>query len=112
MTFQESIKLCFSKYADFSGRASRSEYWWFFLFIILAGALIAILSDRLAMVFYLATLLPSLAAATRRLHDTSRSGWWQLVCLIPLIGLIVLLVFLAQKGDGTADAPGAPGAAA
>lgn len=112
MTFQESIKLCFSKYADFSGRASRSEYWWFFLFIILAGALIAILSDRLAMVFYLATLLPSLAAATRRLHDTSRSGWWQLVCLIPLIGLIVLLVFLAQKGDGAADAPGAPGAAA
>ena len=107
MTFQESIKLCFSKYADFSGRASRSEYWWFFLFIILAGALIAILSDRLAMVFYLATLLPSLAAATRRLHDTSRSGWWQLVCLIPLIGLIVLLVFLAQKGDGTADASGA-----
>ncbi len=112
MTFQDSIKQCFSKYADFSGRASRSEYWWFFLFIILAGAVISILSDKLAMVFYLATLLPSLAAATRRLHDTSRSGWWQLIALIPLIGLIVLLVFLAQKGDSATDAPGAPGAVA
>ena len=106
MTFQESVKVCFSKYADFSGRASRSEYWWFFLFIILAGAVISILSDKLAMVFYLATLLPSLAAATRRLHDTSRSGWWQLICLIPLVGLIILLVFLAQKGDGAVDNTG------
>ena len=103
MTFQESIKICFSKYADFSGRASRSEYWWFFLFIILVGAIISTLSNKLGGVFYLATLLPSLAAATRRLHDTSRSGWWQLVCLIPVIGLIVLLVFLVQKGDGAAD---------
>lgn len=106
MTFQESIKVCFSKYADFSGRASRSEYWWFFLFIILAGAIVSMLDNKLGGVFYLATLLPSLAAATRRLHDTSRSGWWQLICLVPLVGLIVLLVFLAQKGDGGADADG------
>ena len=103
MTFQESIKVCFSKYADFNGRASRSEYWWFFLFIILAGAVVSVFSDKMGMVFYLATLLPSLAAATRRLHDTGRNGWWQLVVLIPLLGLIILLVFLAQKGDG-ADA--------
>ncbi len=103
MTFQESIKVCFSKYADFSGRASRSEYWWYFLFIVLAGALLSSLSTKLGGVFYLATLLPSLAAASRRLHDTGRSGWWQLICLVPLIGLIVLLVFLTQKGsDATA----------
>lgn len=101
MMFQESIRICFAKYADFTGRASRSEYWWFFLFIILAGAIISVLSSKLAGVFYLATLLPSLAAATRRLHDTRRSGWWQLICLVPLVGLIILLVFLTQKSDAS-----------
>ena len=101
MMFQESIRICFAKYADFTGRASRSEYWWFFLFIILSGAIISVLSSKLAGVFYLATLLPSLAAATRRLHDTRRSGWWQLICLVPLVGLIILLVFLTQKSDAS-----------
>jgi uncharacterized membrane protein YhaH (DUF805 family) len=99
MTFQESIQVCFAKYADFSGRASRSEYWWFFLFIVLVGVATSLVSDWVSTVFLLATLLPSLAAATRRLHDTERSGWWQLVCLIPLLGVIVLIVFLAQKGS-------------
>ena len=107
MMFQESIRICFAKYADFTGRASRSEYWWFFLFIILAGAIISMLSNKLAGVFYLATLLPSLAAATRRLHDTRRSDWWQLICLVPLVGLVILLVFLTQKSDASAvDANG------
>ena len=106
MTFQESIKLCFSKYAEFGGRASRPEYWWFFLFVVLAGAALSTLSSALGGVFYLATLLPSLAAASRRLHDTGRSGWWQLVALIPLVGLVVLLVFLTQKSDdATSSAP-------
>lgn len=96
MTFQESIRVCFSKYADFSGRASRSEYWWFVLFIVLASLGISMISDVLGGIFALATLLPSIAAATRRLHDTNRSGWWQLICLVPIIGGIVLIVFLAQ----------------
>lgn len=96
MTFQESIRVCFAKYADFSGRATRSEYWWFVLFIILASLGISMISDVLGGIFGLATLLPSIAAATRRLHDTNRSGWWQLICLVPLIGWIVLIVFLAQ----------------
>src|SRR5437773_11466425 len=78
MTFQESVRVCFSKYADFSGRASRSEYWWFFLFIVLVGTATSFVSDYVSAIFLLATLLPSLAAATRRLHDTERSGWWQL----------------------------------
>jgi uncharacterized membrane protein YhaH (DUF805 family) len=107
MTFQQSVKVCFSKYADFGGRASRSEYWWFYLFIVLAGVALSIVSDKLAMVFFLATLLPLLAAATRRLHDTERSGWWQLVGLIPVVGLIVLLVFLTQKSSGTTEPQGA-----
>jgi uncharacterized membrane protein YhaH (DUF805 family) len=98
MTFGESIKTCFSKYADFNGRASRSEYWWFVLFIFLASSVCSILSQALGGIFAIATLLPWVAAATRRLHDTGRTGWWQLIALVPIIGFIVLIVFLAQEG--------------
>jgi uncharacterized membrane protein YhaH (DUF805 family) len=97
MTFQESIRVCLSKYADFNGRASRPEYWWFVLFIFLGSLAASVVSPILAALFSIGTLLPSLAAATRRLHDTNRSGWWQLILLIPLIGFIVLIVFLAQE---------------
>ena len=98
MTFQESIRVCFTKYFDFSGRATRSEYWWFFLFLVLAGLLCAVLSPIASGLFTLATVVPSTAVATRRLHDTRRSGWWQLIILVPLLGIIVLLVFLAKEG--------------
>ena len=97
MTFQDSIRICFSKYADFNGKASRSEYWWFVLFIVLASLLLSIISGVISGIFTLATLLPSVAAATRRLHDTHRSGWWQLVILIPVIGFFVILYFLVQE---------------
>lgn len=103
MTFQESIKVCFAKYADFSGRASRSEYWWFILFIILAGLAISLISQELSGLFTLGTLLPSIAAAARRLHDTNRSGWWQLIVLVPVVGFIVLVVLLAQEGKVEGD---------
>ena len=98
MTFQESIRVCFSKYADFNGKASRPEYWWFMLFIILASLALSMVGPRLAGLFCLGTLLPSIAAAARRLHDTNRSGWWQLISFVPVVGLIVLIVFLAQEG--------------
>jgi uncharacterized membrane protein YhaH (DUF805 family) len=97
MTFQESVKVCFSKYADFNGRASRSEYWWFVLFIVLGSAATSLFGNTLSALFSLATLLPSIAAATRRLHDTNRSGWWQLIIFVPVAGWIVLIVFLAQE---------------
>lgn len=96
MTFQESIRVCFTKYADFSGRATRSEFWWFFLFIILGSMAASAISLTVSVLFSLGTLLPSIAAATRRLHDTGRSGWWQLIGLVPLVGFIVMLVFLAE----------------
>ncbi len=102
MTFQESIKVCFAKYVDFSGRASRPEYWWFILFIFVASLVLSAISSTLGFLFTLATLLPSISAATRRLHDTQRSGWWQLVVLIPIIGLIIIIVFLAQPGKAGA----------
>jgi uncharacterized membrane protein YhaH (DUF805 family) len=96
MTFFESIQTCFRKYATFDGVARRSEYWWFFLFQVIASAITQEISTTLGGVFALAVLLPSLAAATRRLHDTDRSGWWQLLCLVPIVGWIVLIVWLAQ----------------
>ncbi|HEY8876410.1 MAG TPA: DUF805 domain-containing protein [Roseateles sp.] len=104
MTFQESIQVCFNKYVDFSGRASRSEYWWFVLFVFLGSCVLSIFSHWLNLIFVLGTLLPQLAAASRRLHDTGRSGWWQLIGIIPVIGWIVLIVFLAQEGSSDASA--------
>ena len=103
MTFRESIRVCFAKYSDFSGTASRSEYWWFVLFLVLGGAAAsaatpsALPAGSLGTVFSLATLLPLLAAGSRRLHDTGRSGWWQLFGLVPVAGIVVLIVFLAQE---------------
>ena len=100
MTFQESVRVCFSKYADFSGRASRSEYWWFFLFIVLVGTATSFVSDYVSAIFLLGTLLPSLAAATRRLHDTQRSGWWQLAG--PLGGVDRRHGRVRHRGDAAA----------
>jgi uncharacterized membrane protein YhaH (DUF805 family) len=98
MNFPESIKTCFTKYADFTGRATRSEYWWFVLFYVIVGCVTSAIHVYLASIFYLAIIVPLLAVATRRLHDTNRSGWWQLIAFLPLIGAIVLIVFLAQEG--------------
>jgi len=97
MTLGESIKVCFSKYADFSGAARRSEYWWWALFTFIAELALRIVSVRLEWAFVVATMLPSLAVGARRLHDTNRSGWLQLLWLVPVIGWVVLIVFSAQE---------------
>jgi len=107
MTFQESIKTCFSKYADFNGRAVRSEYWWFALFIVLVSMGLGIISEIVSGLFSLAVLIPSIAAAARRLHDTNRSGWWQLIAFIPFIGWIIIIIFLAQEGNSDTNQYGA-----
>jgi uncharacterized membrane protein YhaH (DUF805 family) len=102
MTLQESIKICLTKkYADFNGRAARPEYWWFILFTVLVGMAVSYISHMLGMLFQIGILVPSIAAAARRLHDTNRSGWWQLIGLIPVLGWIVLIVFLALEGEVT-----------
>jgi uncharacterized membrane protein YhaH (DUF805 family) len=106
MTFQESVRAGFIKYADFSGRASRSEYWWFVLFLIGGGLLMSIVSNLLSLLFTIATVVPAIAAATRRLHDTGRSGWWQLVCLVPFVGLVIIIVMLALPGKPEAESQG------
>ncbi len=97
------------KYVDFSGRAARPEYWWFFLFTVLLTwfADIADPSKVGSTIVSLALLLPSLSAATRRLHDTGRSGWWQLIALT-VIGLIPLFIWLASKGNDQSNEYGSP----
>lgn len=105
MTFQESIRTCFTKYVDFSGRAGLSEYWWFALFTLIVSVVLSMFSQSLGNVFSLATLLPSIAVGTRRLHDTNRTGWWQLLWFVPIIGWIVLIVFLAQQSKSATVSP-------
>ncbi len=118
MTFQESIKTCLSKYVTFSGRAQRSEFWWFVLFsfvgsIVLSWVDIALFGSTtvspgsisgstdtpvLSGLFSLALLLPSISVTVRRLHDLDKSGWWFWLWLIPLIGWIILIVWYATGG--------------
>jgi uncharacterized membrane protein YhaH (DUF805 family) len=91
------------RYAQFEGRAGRAEYWWYFLAQFLLLLVLAILAGA-ADVFYvlyalvgLALFIPSLAVAIRRLHDTSRSGWWVLIGFVPFVGWIILIVLLAAQ---------------
>ena len=96
------------KYAVFSGRARRKEYWYFVLFNILASIVLGIIDGvtgcfnaatgvgLLGGIYSLAMIIPSISVSVRRLHDTGRSGWWLLIGLIPLIGAIVLLVFMVR----------------
>jgi uncharacterized membrane protein YhaH (DUF805 family) len=102
----------YKRYADFQGRSGRSEFWLFVLFCMLVGVAFSILStvlggnslqpNMLVMALYgifsLVSLVPSLAVAFRRLHDTDRSAWWLLIGLVPLLGAIVLIVFYCLPG--------------
>ena len=111
MGFTAAVSHVLSNYAGFSGRARRSEYWWFSLFGFLVGLVAAVLDGALSLGFLyplavLALLLPSLAVGVRRLHDTGRSGWWMLLGLVPLVGAIVLLVFFVQDSDAGTNAHG------
>ncbi len=92
------------KYADFTGRARRKEYWMFILIYMIINIILAVLGmDIISVLVGLALLVPSLSIGARRLHDTGRSGWWQLIYLIPLIGVIVMVVFLVQDSHDTND---------
>jgi len=106
MGFGQAISAGFSNYVNFNGRACRSEYWYWVLFIILADIVAGIIDYLLGMqivssLFGLVTLLPGIAVSIRRLHDLDRTGWWILLALIPLIGWIILLIWYISKGtDG------------
>ena len=90
VTFYESIRVCLTKYAEFNGRASRPEFWWFTLFVLLCDSAFTLLSEALGGIFLLAVLLPLLAAGSRRLRDSGQSVWWMLFLLAPVGGIVVL----------------------
>ena len=98
------------KYAVFSGRARRQEYWMFVLSNVIIVVFLGIIDgmadsdfegsrSTLTTLYVLATLIPFLAVGVRRLHDTGRSGWWMLIGVIPIIGAIVLLIFMIQDSQ-------------
>ena len=103
MNFGQAISSGFSNYVKFSGRAVRSEYWYWVLFYSLGTLVAGIIDGVLGMsiisgLFGLAMILPNLAVAVRRLHDLDRSGWWILIGLIPLIGWIILIIWYCSRG--------------
>ena len=119
MDIQTSIKTCFNKYATFSGRASRSEYWFFILFGILGGIVTLIIDVMILdysieseytpinLIFSLILIIPSIAVACRRIHDVNKSGWWQLIWLT-IIGGILLLIWYFKEGEKRKNRFGTP----
>ena len=119
MNFRIAIIKCFMLYFVFKGRAKRTEFWWFFLFLMILGVMTSIIDSTLgtqivtndmgtitevddqktgifSTVVQLITFIPGLAVGARRLHDTNRSGWWQLLWIVILIGWIPLFIFFAS----------------
>jgi uncharacterized membrane protein YhaH (DUF805 family) len=92
------------RFAQFTGRAGRAEFWWFTLANFIVSLILSLLGQAsivfyvLSAIYSLAVLIPSLAVGIRRLHDTNRSGWWLLIILVPLAGIIILIVFMATEG--------------
>ncbi len=120
MNFRIAIIKCFMLYFVFKGRAKRAEFWWFFLFLMILGIMTSIIDSTLgteivtnnmgtisegddqktgifSTVIQLITFIPGLAVGARRLHDTNRSGWWQLLWIVILIGWIPLFIFFASS---------------
>ncbi len=116
MDFQSAVKKCFRDYATFSGRSPRSEFWWWALFVFITSLSFSALdyfifgtdTGAFSMIFALITLIPYIAVGSRRLHDINRSGWWQLIFLIPLIGFILMIIWFCKKSDEEPNQYGAP----
>jgi len=102
---------------DYQGRAGRGEYWWFLLFCVLVASLLVGIDVAIqgwdyrrgfADIWALLTVVPLVSTGARRLHDTGRSGWWQLVALVPVFGALLLVVWLAKPSDAKKNAYGRP----
>jgi uncharacterized membrane protein YhaH (DUF805 family) len=126
MEMTEAVKSVLSKYATFSGRAPRSEYWWWVLAVTILMLILGILdififnpllglgteenpaASPLSIIASLALILPNLSVAVRRLHDLDKSGWWILIWFIPIIGFLLLLFWYVSKGTEGDNRFGAP----
>ena len=106
----DAVREAFRRYFDFSGRSNRGEFWWFYLASLLISFVLGLIDVALfgevgqtygvlVNIWGLIAFIPSIALGARRLHDIGRTGWWQLLMLIPLVGWIVLVVWWAQKPD-------------
>jgi uncharacterized membrane protein YhaH (DUF805 family) len=116
MNFQDAIKSGFKNYVNFSGRAVRSEFWYWILFCFIAGIVAAILDSvifpdndisPLNTIFSLAVLIPNFSIGARRLHDIDRTGWWQLIAFT-LVGIIILIYWWVQPSQPASNRFGAP----
>ncbi len=113
MGFTEAVKSALSNYANFSGRSARPAFWWWQLFNLIAGVVTLMIDGSIFgfssgyspvnWLYSLAVLLPSLAVSARRLHDIDRSGWWFLLILIPLVGIIILIIWWAKPSQPGAN---------
>ena len=105
MDFATSVKTCLAeKYAEFNGRASRPEFWWFVLFCFVVNMIgNAVLRHWIMSLVSLALFVPSIAVGSRRLHDIGKSGWLQLLWIIPLVGWAILIYWAAQPGQPGAN---------
>lgn len=117
LTFQEAVQRALTvNYCNFSGRSSRSEYWWYVLFTFILGLVLGFvlgiifsdtLTDIITGIVNLALLLPGLGLCVRRMHDIGKSGWWVLVAIIPVIGWILFIYWAAQPSQPTPNQWGA-----
>jgi uncharacterized membrane protein YhaH (DUF805 family) len=103
MTLQQAVQAVLNNYAGFSGRARRSEFWFWVLAIVILDVVVSIIdaiigSGLLAVLVGLGLIVPNIAVGCRRLHDTGRSGWWQLIAFIPIVGIVLLIVWWATEG--------------
>ncbi len=119
VSFEEAVKRGFANYCCFTGRSSRSEYWWWALFTTILGIAVTVVFSIIAAIAHSAAILtvgtfvsyaislglflPGLGLAVRRLHDTGRSGWFILLSLIPLVGAIILIVWFCQASTPVAN---------
>ncbi len=102
MGFFTAIQACFRQYVVFGGRASRAEFWYFSLFLLIASLCLDAIFAPLGTAFTIATLPPALAVGARRLHDTDHSAWW-LLLVLTIFGTVLLFIWSCLRGDPGAN---------